>query len=151
MYEPKRRDIICLDTCVVIWGIKKESNPEDEDKQRRAHHLLVKLDELDAKVIVPSVALGETLSGCDDSRLFLSECVRGRRRAGRRGSARLQHDDLFRRAGDDAILAMASPAFARPRLPVRPLLRTRHLVAFRHRFRARRSRCLAAVASGPLR
>lgn len=49
----------------MIWGIKKE---EDENNIQRAQYLLSKLSTVGARVIVPAIALGETLSGCEDSK-----------------------------------------------------------------------------------
>jgi predicted nucleic acid-binding protein len=56
-----KRSIICLDTNILIWGIKKVAPPGQEDMIYRAQDLIQKLDKSSSQVIVPSLVLAELL------------------------------------------------------------------------------------------
>lgn len=60
--------IVCFDTHVLIWGVKKEANPEQECKIEQAEYLIQKLQTESTSVIVPSVVLAEILCGVDPSK-----------------------------------------------------------------------------------
>jgi hypothetical protein len=51
------RRIVCFDTQVVIWGIKKEAIPEQEHMIARATALIEKCQEDDTKIIIPSITV----------------------------------------------------------------------------------------------
>ena len=53
--------VVCLDTHVLIWGIKEEAEPGQEEMILRAKALLAKLDEEKVPVVIPSVVLAELL------------------------------------------------------------------------------------------
>mgnify|MGYP001207976854 CR=1 FL=1 len=53
--------VACLDTHVLIWGIKEEAEPGQEQMIPLAKALLSKLDEEKVPVVVPSIVLAELL------------------------------------------------------------------------------------------
>lgn len=61
-------DLVCVDTQVLIWGIKQESNSGQEQRIDDTLAFLKKLDEDGDKVLVPSVALGEMLVNASEER-----------------------------------------------------------------------------------
>lgn len=60
--------IVCFDTHVLIWGVKKEAKPEQECKIEQAEYLIQKLHTESTSVIVPSIVLAEILCGVDPSK-----------------------------------------------------------------------------------
>jgi predicted nucleic acid-binding protein len=52
---------VCLDTMIMIWGIKNECEPEQEEKRIQANAFLQGLNDEKVRVIVPSVVIGEFL------------------------------------------------------------------------------------------
>lgn len=54
---------ICLDTHILIWGIKEESEPEQEVMVERAKSFLQFLRDRKALVFIPAVVVGELLTG----------------------------------------------------------------------------------------
>jgi len=52
---------VCVDTHIIIWGIKEESTSGQEDQVVRAKLLLDELDSKKVPVIIPSVVLAELL------------------------------------------------------------------------------------------
>lgn len=67
MRKLKRGELICIDTHIVIWGILKEARPHDQAFIEKAEHFFEECSELNIKVIIPSVVLGEVLAGCEPS------------------------------------------------------------------------------------
>ena len=57
--------IICFDTSILIWGIKQESNPEQEQNIEKAAHLIRTCSRDGTVVIIPSIVVAELLSGVD--------------------------------------------------------------------------------------
>lgn len=55
------RSIICLDTHILIWGIKQQASPGQENMIHRAKNLLYTLEDSHSQVIVPSLVLAELL------------------------------------------------------------------------------------------
>ncbi len=53
--------IVCLDTHILIWGIKNESSPGQEEMIPKAKRFIKWLDDNKNRVIVPSVVVGELL------------------------------------------------------------------------------------------
>lgn len=53
--------VACLDTHILIWGIKEEAEPGQEHMIQLAKNLLAKLDEDKIMVVIPSIVLGEFL------------------------------------------------------------------------------------------
>jgi PIN domain len=77
--------LVAVDTQILIWGGLRKCVPglnlkaqADADKERRAHILLYELDELKAKIIIPSVIVAELLCPIDpqDHNNFLAEITR---------------------------------------------------------------------------
>lgn len=56
-------NIVCLDTHFVIWGVKKEATPGQEENIKKASFLLDELEKAKAKVIIPTLVVGEVLVG----------------------------------------------------------------------------------------
>ena len=54
-------DLVCLDTDVVIWGIKGEATPGQEDMVPRAKAFLKNLDDKGTRVLIPAVVVAELL------------------------------------------------------------------------------------------
>lgn len=57
------RNLVCFDTQIVIWGIKREAIPDQEHMITRATALIEKCQENDTKIIIPSIVVAELLSG----------------------------------------------------------------------------------------
>ena len=53
--------VVCLDTNVLIWGIKEEAEPGQENMIPRAKAFLQYLDENHIPAVIPSVVLAEFL------------------------------------------------------------------------------------------
>lgn len=66
---------VALDTQVLIWGMKDECTPGQEQMKERARILLLELDKDDAQVILPTVSLAELMAPMSDrqSSRFLAE------------------------------------------------------------------------------
>ncbi len=54
-------DIVCVDTHILIWGIKKEASQGQEQMIQLANDFLQSLDKEKVITIVPSVVIGELL------------------------------------------------------------------------------------------
>lgn len=59
--------IICVDTNVLIWGVRKEAKPEQQHMLHRVQVLLDDLKKRDARIIVPAPAMQEFLIGCSSA------------------------------------------------------------------------------------
>ncbi|MBF0241005.1 MAG: PIN domain-containing protein [Desulfamplus sp.] len=55
-------DIICFDTQIVIWAVKKEATAGQEEMIKKASYLLEKCQESKTEIIIPSIVVGELLS-----------------------------------------------------------------------------------------
>jgi predicted nucleic acid-binding protein len=66
--------IICFDTHVVIWGIKKVAEPGQENMIFKAEALIAECDEKRHQVIIPALVLGELLMAVppEDHPAFIS-------------------------------------------------------------------------------
>lgn len=58
----KASDIICVDTNILIWGVKREATPGQEIMIERANYFLDKSQEEGLKFILPSLVLGEIMA-----------------------------------------------------------------------------------------
>lgn len=68
-----KREIVCLDTNILIWGIKQQANPKQEHMISRAKDLIHTLEKSRSQVIIPSLVLAELLmpvSEADYGKLF---------------------------------------------------------------------------------
>lgn len=54
--------IYCVDSNIIIWGIKKQATSGQEDMIARAEKLFRRVDEYEDYIIIPSVVLAEILS-----------------------------------------------------------------------------------------
>ncbi len=61
-------DIICFDTQIVIWAVKKEATPGQEDMILKAEILLNMCNENKSEIIIPSIVIAELLSGLPPDR-----------------------------------------------------------------------------------
>ncbi|XGV99751.1 MAG: type II toxin-antitoxin system VapC family toxin [Leptolyngbya sp. BL-A-14] len=66
--------IVCFDTHIVIWGIKKVASPGQENMLLKAATLIASCDESKHQIIIPSLVLGELLMGLppDEHPAFIS-------------------------------------------------------------------------------
>lgn len=66
---------VCLDTHVIIWGIKHEADPGQEDMITRATALIKSLDSTNTQMIIPSIVLAELLTKIppEEREAFVSE------------------------------------------------------------------------------
>ena len=53
--------IVCLDTQILIWAIKEETESGQEDMVYRSQALIERLDKADKKLLIPSIVIGEFL------------------------------------------------------------------------------------------
>lgn len=54
-------ELVCLDTHILIWGIKEESEPGQKDMIPKAKAFLKWLEDKKIKVLIPSVVVAELL------------------------------------------------------------------------------------------
>ena len=54
--------VVCLDTMILIWGVKRESTPGQELKIKNAVAFLKDLEEQGAQIIIPAPVLAEVLT-----------------------------------------------------------------------------------------
>jgi predicted nucleic acid-binding protein len=54
-------DLVCLDTHILIWGIKEEASPERVEMIPRAKYLFSEFTKAHTKALIPSVVIGEFL------------------------------------------------------------------------------------------
>lgn len=54
-------EIVCLDSMVVIWGVKREASLGQENMITKASKYLAQLDSQRAKIMVPTIVLSEIL------------------------------------------------------------------------------------------
>jgi predicted nucleic acid-binding protein len=55
-------DLVCIDTMILIWGLKKKAQPGQEIMIQAAEKLLDELEHTSTKVIIPSPVIGELLA-----------------------------------------------------------------------------------------
>ncbi|MDX1521753.1 MAG: PIN domain-containing protein [Anaerolineae bacterium] len=55
--------LVCFDTQVMIWGIKGEATPGQEDMISKSQYLIKKCDDEKIQVLIPSIVVAELLSG----------------------------------------------------------------------------------------
>lgn len=60
--------LVCVDTHILIWGIRGVASPGQEEMIERTGLLLEELDEKQSDIIVPSVVIGEFLLGVPANR-----------------------------------------------------------------------------------
>ncbi len=61
-----KNSIICLDTQIVIWGVKKQATPDQSEMILRAEYLLEKFQSNGTKILVPAIVVAEILAGIDE-------------------------------------------------------------------------------------
>lgn len=54
--------IYCIDSNIVIWGIKKQSSAGQEEMIARAEQIFAKADELQDYIVIPTIVLSEILA-----------------------------------------------------------------------------------------
>lgn len=57
--------LVCFDTMIVVWGIQGWANNNQDNMIDRARQAIVKCQEDNHKIIIPSIVLAEILSGID--------------------------------------------------------------------------------------
>lgn len=60
------RRVVCLDSQVVVWGVKKQCRPGQEQMIVKAEWLIKELEEQKAIAIIPAPAMAELLSPLND-------------------------------------------------------------------------------------
>lgn len=60
-------ELICLDTNIIIWGIKKQASNPQKHNIIRAEYLINKLLKNKDRVIIPSIVVGEAAVRIDPS------------------------------------------------------------------------------------
>jgi predicted nucleic acid-binding protein len=60
--------VVCLDTMILIWGVKRESGPSQELKIKNAVAFLKDLEEQGAQIIIPAPVLAEVLTRVPEER-----------------------------------------------------------------------------------
>lgn len=78
MFEGNARNkmaLICLDTQILIWGIRKQAEPGQEQNIARAEHLIDMLTKNRDQVVIPSITYAEACVGVPEDRLqvFMNE------------------------------------------------------------------------------
>lgn len=58
--------LVCIDNHVLIWGIRKQASPTQQEMIERAAQFLESLDEKRVQVIVPMPVVAEFLVGADE-------------------------------------------------------------------------------------
>ncbi len=53
--------IVCIDSHIVIWGIKNQSEPSQDAMRERAKIFLEQLDQNKIQVLIPTIVIAETL------------------------------------------------------------------------------------------
>lgn len=54
-------DLVCFDTHIIIWGVRKKATPGQEDKIEKAKYLISKCKEDEVQIMIPSVVVAEVL------------------------------------------------------------------------------------------
>ena len=54
--------LVCFDSNFVIWGVKQEATPGQEQNIAKVVHLLAWLGEQNRQILVPSIVVGEVLA-----------------------------------------------------------------------------------------
>jgi len=60
-----KKNIICLDTNILVWGIQQVALPQYQDRIERTQLLFQQLHQDKAEIIIPSVVLSEFLMGIE--------------------------------------------------------------------------------------
>lgn len=61
-------NLVCFDTHILIWGVKQEAIPEQQEMILRAKHLIEKCEEQKKKILVPSIVVAELLIKVEPSK-----------------------------------------------------------------------------------
>lgn len=67
MSTGSKREVVCLDTNILIWGVKRQANPKQKHMIPRAQDLIHTLEKNRSQVIVPSLVLAELLMPVDEA------------------------------------------------------------------------------------
>jgi predicted nucleic acid-binding protein len=54
-------NLVCFDTNIIIWGVKRQATPGQEENIEKAEFLISMCDENDIKIMVPAVVVAEIL------------------------------------------------------------------------------------------
>jgi len=66
---------VCLDTQIMIWGIKDQFTPNRKEIAEKAKHFVKKLNDENTKIVIPSVVLAEMMSNVpEDERSKVLNC-----------------------------------------------------------------------------
>ena len=57
------KDVICIDTHILVWGVRRVAEPGQEIMIERAGHFLDKCQNDGVKVLLPALVFGELVAG----------------------------------------------------------------------------------------
>lgn len=60
-------DLVCFDTQIIIWGVKRQATPGQKDKIDKAKYLISICERDGIDIMVPSVVVAEILCALDSS------------------------------------------------------------------------------------
>ena len=55
-------DLVCIDSHILIWGIKKQSSPSQKHMIQKTEAFIEHLDETKTSVLIPSIVIAEILT-----------------------------------------------------------------------------------------
>lgn len=59
----KAKDVVCIDTHILVWGVRRVAEPGQEIMIERAEHFLDRCLKDGVKVLLPAIVLGELVAG----------------------------------------------------------------------------------------
>ena len=59
----KAKDVVCIDTHILVWGVRGVAEPGQEVMVERAEHFFGKCQEDGVKVLLPALVLAELVAG----------------------------------------------------------------------------------------
>ena len=54
--------VYCIDSNIIVWGIKKQASEGQEDMIARAEHIFIQADEYNDFILIPTIVLAEILT-----------------------------------------------------------------------------------------
>ncbi len=58
-------DLVCFDTHIIIWGVRRKATSGQEDRIEKSEYLINKCEKDGIKIMVPSVVVAEVLCALD--------------------------------------------------------------------------------------
>src|SRR5947209_20458618 len=76
MARSRMRRAICFDTSPLIWGVRKEAEPEQYHMIERTHLYIQHLTDSGFAIMVPSPVVAEYFVGATDTQIHEAELLR---------------------------------------------------------------------------